>query len=520
MLAPVSSPPPGQRFLFIVLALLSMAWPISAPAETLGFSLSDTPPQASPSAPSLPFAPQAPSTRIITVLDDLTLAPIEGAKVQVSDNPGDLASPAGNWVRTPADWTDAAPTDANGTVQAPDSGASGPWAVTVTKDGYAAVSLLGIMSRDATLYLRRTAPATGAILSGTMGDYQVPEDSGDVYGGLVFRAPSAYDLLRFDMTSIISPLKDTIDVMGRREVPSNLVLPPQSIPVLFTSVDLDKPEYQLPLTVSPPGAAPTTLAGLQCRISVDDAISIASGGTISPSILRKIHFTRLGISPAIQVTDGASQDVPATLDLQTANQVTVPVPPFQSEVVVAALADLNGDRQTLIPMDIASPSGGSGVVSIRSTSSELGEARGVVAIAMTPKADLLSGVVDLEEGAAGPGGLLRDFLDASPLPDYQSLPPSVPIQGNPNSVTTVTFETRGQDSEGITRSAPVWTIYALPSAGDAAIPTGALPGNQEPSSYSEMRLEFSSLDEHAVDGLTIIRKLTRFTRSTARSQGR
>lgn len=514
---------------------ISLIAPLCSHAETLGFSVNDSQAMTGPRLESRegayfpanllaswlrgsggfhPFGGlfqgrDSTAGLNVTVLDDDTLLPIQGAGIQISDRMSDLTAAAA------AD--DLAQTGADGTATFRDNGSDQPLAVTVTKAGYASVTLLGVVTRNAIIYLKRNSQPTGAILNGTMGNFQVPDGSDLVYGGLVFRTISAFDLLHFDMSSVISPLKDTIDVMGQHEIPSNLVLPRQSIPVFFASIDLDKPQYRLPVVVPDAGGAPIRLAGLQCQISTDDVISIATGGgTLSPSMINKVHFTHVGISQAVQPASGSPQDVPAPYDLQATHQVMVPSAPFQADVLVAAFTDLDGNRQTLLPTDITSPRSGSSSVYLQSTASALGAARGVVAVALAPQASRLSGVVDMSGGSAIQ---LNDFLNIDPLQDYQGLPPSVPIHANPKSVAVVAFEGRAQDSAGVSRTYPIWTVYALPAAGNTAIPTAPLTGSSAPASYSEMQLEFSSLNEHAVDGLTIIRDLTRFARSTARARG-
>jgi hypothetical protein len=63
-----------------------------------------------------------------------------------------------------------------------------------------------------------------------------------------------------------------------------------------------------------------------------------------------------------------------------------------------------------------------------------------------------------------------------------------------------------------------WTVFVLPAAGDARVPTDQLPPRLRVTKYSVSQFDFgSSFDERAIDGAGIMRRLERFTRATARA---
>lgn len=389
---------------------------------------------------------------------------------------------------------------------------------TVRKEGFATVTVAGIAHQHVTVYLKRLpepAERGQVVISGTMGDYQVPEDGSVVRAGLVFRAPSVFDLLHFEISSLVSPITDTIDVMGERKIPSNLVLPRQDVPVLFTTVELNKPEYRLPLSRQ----SRSRLVGVQLQIKTDDLVSMMTGdGNLSsPANLNRLTFDRVGYTDPVTPSDGLRRDVPATTGLEDAYQVEVAKPPFKADVMVAALSDLAGDREQLVPTDIKYPDNqGERIapVRLRGASPALGQNRGVLAIAMVDKGKNISGVLDPMAGASVQ---LGQFLGIEPIQDFQALPATVGLQAAPNSVASAVFESSALDPvTGKTQSYPIWYVYSLPGAGAVNIPTAQAPVAGQIKSYSVMQLEFSSLNEDSIDGRTIMTELRRFSRSEAR----
>ena len=148
--------------------------------------------------------------------------------------------------------------------------------ISVQKEGYTPVTLAGVHHHEVTIELKRTEDAKmGEVLaSGTMGDYHVSPDDQLVRAGFVFRNINVLDLVHFQLDSFLSPLKDTIDVWGKPQIPSNVVLPEQEIQILFGSVKLDKQSYRLPLR---PGYE-TQLISAQGDIAVSDIVSLIVGG--------------------------------------------------------------------------------------------------------------------------------------------------------------------------------------------------------------------------------------------------
>jgi hypothetical protein len=303
--------------------------------------------------------------------------------------------------------------------------------------------------------------------------------------------------------------------MGPRQVPSNIILPPQDIFVMFTTISLNKPTYRLPLLPN----REVRLAGIQGQALVDDLLPAVQngGGKISMDILNKLRFTRVGLTSVLQPNGDFQQDVDASVTLSPKHQVLVSQPPFTCDVLVAAMTDLSGDRQTLLPTDVkvavsASNPTQINTVSLTAPAQPLGAARDVVTVALTDKGHKLSGIVTDSAGKVVRPG---EFLPASDLPDAQELPDSVTVAAPLQGVGAVVFETGATSVQGKhTRAA--WMVYTLPSAGTVAIPAKDLLAGSPIGKYSVVQLEFDkNFSEKALDGRTIMRKLQRFTRSSA-----
>lgn len=207
----------GCAAVALSLAVATSSRPTLA-VETLGFSIADR---------SGNFD--------IRVVDELTQSPITDATIRLEE-----ASP-GSAVRN----------------------------LTVSKAGYATITLMGLMGQPVTVYLKPIPTTFSEVMvSGQLTGFPPHPSSRTVQAGLVFRTMNAFDLLHFDTDALISPLRDTIDVMGPRRVPSNLVLPSQSVSYFLVSFELDKPDYRLPL----PAGKESRLVGIQGEIDVRDLV--------------------------------------------------------------------------------------------------------------------------------------------------------------------------------------------------------------------------------------------------------
>ena len=459
-----------------------------AHAETLGFSLS-----------SSPAAGAEPSDISVLVLDDSTGQAINDASVSVGDTLQDDGPSRGK-------------TGAQGTWLVKGALARGPRALTVNKDGYASLSISGLQSAQVTVYLKalpHVASAAGdtVIASGEMPNWPNVGDGNTVTAGLAFRSLSALDLLHFTTESFISPLKDTIDVFGSHDIPSNFMIPDQDVPVLFTSIHVSKPSFRLPVA----RGKQVQLAGVQGTIAVGDILSIVQGGgKISMALLNKLTLTHAGLTAPMATDSDFHATIDATNELNPRYQVTPNVPPFAADVLVAAATDMDGSRSVLLPTDIklaASASSPSQVqtVNLSGPDSSVGAVHDVLTIAMADKGHRLSGIVS---GGADSRVAPGEYLNADELADAPTVPDTISLQPLRTGLSAVVYESQG---------AAVWYVYALPGTDASQVPARRLPASTQVTSYSVMQLDFgSSFDARTVDGQTVMTKLQRFSRSSAK----
>jgi hypothetical protein len=457
-----------------------------AHAESLGFSLSSTP------------APGAAAQDIsVRVLDDETQKPLADASVSLSNS---LIDDSG---------TVRAQTGADGNSLFKGALSRDARTLTVSKDGYATISVVGLQSTQVTIYLKALPSAQleanpTVIASGSMSGWV---DSSDVKAGLVLKTLGAMDLLHFDASSLISPLKDTIDVMGSHEIPSNLVLPEQQVWALFVPITLNKPTYRLPLA----RGKTVRIAGVQGTISTDDLIALTqNGGKLSLELLNKLKFNRAGINLATQANTDFQANVNANLVLRPTHRVSPSQPPFAADVLVASATDIDGVRGTLLPTDIklaANQSNPSQIntVQLSACDASAGRDRDVITIATADKGHRMSGIITAQAGSSVRPG---EYLAIDGLSDTPTVPDTVTLSPLATGVAAALYETA---------NAPVWYVYALPTAGVSQVPARRLPGNAAVKSYSMIQLDFGAgFDSSALDGQTVMKSLKRFARATAK----
>lgn len=483
------------RWAFALLALIAGAVILfnsgRAHAESLGFSLN-----ASAAAGA------AASDLSVLVLDDATGAAVTDAVVSVGDSLQDEGTTA---VR--------GKTGAQGQLLAKGALSRGPRSLTVSKDGFAAISIAGLDSPQVTVYLKTLPSAAGlsagptVIASGEAANWPGAGDGENVIAGIALQSLSALDLIHFNVDSFMSPLKDTIDVMGSHDIPSNFMIPDQDISVFFASIHVSKPSYRLPIV----RGKTVHLASIQGSIAVGDIVSLAqSGGKPTMDLLNKLTITHAGLSAPVVADRDFSQRLDANHELSPRHQVTPGAPPFTADVLVAAMTDMDGSRTVMLPTDIklaASSNDPSRVhtVSLSGPDSSVGVSRAVLTVAMAGRGHRISGIISDRVGSdVSPG----EYLPQDELTDAVTVPDLVALQPIATGLAAAVYEAQG---------AAVWYVYALPGAGVSQFPSSRLPAPAKITSYSVMKLDFGqSFDTRTLDGQKIMTQLQRFGRSTAK----
>jgi len=467
--------------LFIFVAV----WAVTAQAQSIGFSISDT-------------SSNAASDQVqVTVIDDVTQAPIAGAQVTISDSIGF------------GSVTDRMKADALGAVLFRGLSPS-PKTVTVSKSGYATLSVVGVQGSTMTAFLRPViAQPQTVVSSGIINNWDgASDDSSTAHGGLVFRTMGALDLLNFQISNFISPLKDELDlggIAGKHNIPSNIAIPEQNVSYLFFNIDLNKPTFRLPI----PASQQVGLTGIEIEANVSDLVSIAQSKQFSYDILNKVKFLRVGVTHDFSTDRDVQINFDATTPLVQIHQVSISKePPFQADVIAVSLTDAAGDKSVLIPSDVktilnSQNQDGPQTVSLSAPQGASPGSLAVATIAIAAKGTQISGVLVSSAGSTVQTG---EFLNTEALTQGQAIPSSVQVTSPAQGVGAAIFET----------DQPVWYVYTLPVAGAVSVPTGKIAASRKLTSYSVNQIEFSNFDAGSVDGMTIMSKLQRFARSSAK----
>lgn len=502
-----------QHLIAICLLIISGLGSTAGRAESLGFSLSLR-------------SGGSGSTLQVQVLDDVTLLPVEGASITVSDTLG----------AAEASFVIEAETPREGVVQFARP-SPGPLAVGVYKEKYIAFSIVGIQSDEVTVFLKPIQlPDQYTLVKGDLGGWNPSPGKKHVQAGLVFRSMSAMDLLDFQVQSFFSPLKDTIEVMGKREVPSNVSIPDQEVSLFLGTIRLNKPSFRIPLY----SQRQIRLAALQGVSKVSDVIAALQGGGFNAELLNKLSFSRFGISSTLEPAPDLKNDFNADYALSPSKQeVRVTRPQFVSDVIVLGGLDLEGDRQSLIPMDIKT------AVSIQdpnqvkpvklaSIQESIGNSKSLLMTAAVGKnAKRLSGIIT---DSPGPLVQVGEFLNVQEIGDFRQLPDRIAIKAPEMGLGMITFCAKGVGprfdgmseeefplAPGLEKKAEYHytteVVYVLPVAGEVRVPTQNSHPIPKVSKYSISQVEFKpTFDERVIDGHLILQKMSRFTSAFAKQE--
>ncbi len=386
--------------------------------------------------------------------------------------------------------------------------------ITVKKAGFETVTFASGPLGSVTLKLEALKAPKQAVVSGKTGGWEAVTDKQKVYAGLTFPSLSAADIADFDPNDFISPLDDTVQVFGNAaHIPSNIAFPKQSVQVSFLSVNLDKPTYRLPVAVG----SPKRLVQIQGRVP-SKAVMDAQGGGLSAylNVIDQLKMARVGVSAPLTVSSDTIKDQTSTHEVQSALQVKSPKPPFPADLLVASVADMDGDHLSLAPTDLKLAARVSDTsvkaVTVATPKTTLGKAMGVVALAMDLEENNQSvGVRRLSgslSNASGTNAVTpQAFLDVDKLADTSAVAKSYAIEAPEHGTGLLVFTTD---------STTVWKVIALPEAGMVNVSSEPLKGLGKTVELAKITLDFGThFDATQIHELATLGKLERFTRTHA-----
>ena len=261
------------------------------------------------------------STDLIVV--DLEGQPIAGASVLLGN---DVDSPfKGNQLVT----------DANGEVALPKSWTS-PLPVTLEAPGYIRMTYTRIEPKAQKLQLHKQEAKNFIEVKGKTTDYGRLRSDGYIDFSLIIPAFTQRSMINFDLSSVISPVSDTISVAGKKfELPSNISLPRQResyiIPITF-----EKPVYRA--FIRNPGFY--KMFATHGRFPFKKIIDELRGGKSIFEVINKFEF-RGGGQKDLQINKSlANQDI-SIRQIAFDQNVQVQAPNFQSNLEMLSIALVN-----------------------------------------------------------------------------------------------------------------------------------------------------------------------------------
>lgn len=350
------------------------------------------------------------------------------------------------------------------------------------------------------------------VLDGQLTNWDYPSKSKDLHAGVVFRTLSGFDLFNIDQDSFVSPLTDQVDVFGKRDIPSNITLPEQTLKIILLSIKLNKPVYRLPVK----SVYPTSLTAVQFKIAGSELMKLATGGgEIGLNILNKGVLQNVGHTKEFTPVRSETLSFPANKKLAPRFKVRLTKPAFAEDVLVASFVDLNGYRESLIPSDIKALESESGKISelILSTPSDnIGHSREVMAVAMSAKGQKTSGVI-VEPLLISQTS--SDFLPVRDLPaTVPALPTSIALSPyNDQSISVLALEGVRENQKGTNEL--LARVFVLPSVGSLDVQLPQM--KHKVQSYSVIDLDFGAgFSEENFDGLKMMKQMKRFSRASVK----
>ena len=183
--------------------------------------------------------------------------------------------------------------------------------ITAHATHHGAVSFLENKAHRVMLELTEIPVDSYSTLTGKLTGFKESDDESKAQLGLVAKAMEMSDLVQLDSSSFISPMKDTIDLLGKRNIPSNIVLPDQTFPVYFIPVHVDKPVFRLPVLEG----TSSHYFGVTGAVVVQDAINVIRGSN-AWDIINLLEFQKVGLTAPVPVPAPATGQM-ISLDVTT-----------------------------------------------------------------------------------------------------------------------------------------------------------------------------------------------------------
>jgi hypothetical protein len=252
--------------------------------------------------------------------------PVAGATVMIGYEPGNpfagnvITANGNGQIAIPSDWKAALP-------------------VTVQAAGFVTTTVPVALPGDQTIKLSRQEGTGKFEIAGTPQNYgRLPTD-GKVDFALVIPALSRESMLAFDISSVMSPESDTIEIIGNElKVPSNLSLPQQRENYIFP-IEFNKPNYRTYVRDQGQYLVSATRGNFPLQRVVNDI----RGGKSIFEVVNHFTFTEGGQQAVDVQANVAGVNVPVNqIPFNTQASVTAPQFPTGHVMLSVALLDNGG----------------------------------------------------------------------------------------------------------------------------------------------------------------------------------
>lgn len=275
----------------------------------------------------------SPKTAGFTIVDE-NQKPVANATIMLGYDKGNpfpnntLTTDSSGVASLPAAWKDALPV----TVQAP---------------GYVAATIPTVAPTGSIkIQLSRQEPPNEIEIKGTATGFGNMVDDGKVQFGLVVPAMSKSQMLSFDMSTVISPQTDAINVIGQTlNLPSNITLPDQTVTYIFP-IELNKPDYRS--YVRSPGQY--VMSAVHGNFPMQKVINEYRAGKSIFDMVNDFTFVEGGQTPVSVNGDVSGIDI-AVNQTPFNGSVSVTAPQVASNQVVVSLV-LNDQNGLFFPSDL------------------------------------------------------------------------------------------------------------------------------------------------------------------------
>ncbi|MCB0407931.1 MAG: carboxypeptidase regulatory-like domain-containing protein [Bdellovibrionales bacterium] len=259
--------------------------------------------------------------------------PIEGAKVLIGfakDDPFEgnifITNPEGI-IQIPSLWKTPLP-------------------VTVQANGYLTTTFSEALPLGRTLILQEADQKTAYELNGNVTGFGNLRKDGKVDVGFVMPSFSRRELLAFDISSVISPETDTIQILNREvKIPSNISLPRQTETYIFP-ITLNKPSYRI---FSRKQGVQDFIAG-HAQFPLKRVVDKIRGGQSILDVINDISFLGGGQIRVDMSSQSSTRDIPVDTFKYT-DSLTLPAPQIPQGKVVFSMA-VTENQGRLFPTDL------------------------------------------------------------------------------------------------------------------------------------------------------------------------